>query len=77
MAASETVPWDQDPAIWHLAAELVTQHGTKAPDIAVDMAEVLTGRGEYERARIWLRILDAARVLLAPAVEGLIPRSAS
>lgn len=54
-----------DLDIYRTANGWIRQHGGKAHQMALDMAEVFAGRGEPEGEAVWRRIAAAVKELQA------------
>ena len=56
---------------WRAPNLLVQQHGLEAPIHAAMRADELPEKGDLDGQRVWIRIMKAVEVLLAPpSAEG-------
>lgn len=60
-----------DKEIYQSANTLVQQHGNEAELVAAARADALLDEGDIEGETVWLRIIDAIRVLNAETPASL------
>jgi hypothetical protein len=55
-----------DPDIWRAANLLIDQHGVEAETVAIRRAEEMNEQNDLGGMIIWLRIIEAIRLLRTP-----------
>jgi len=61
-----------DLDVYRTANLLVTQHGAEAPIHAAMRADGLMTAGDMEGRGVWLRVIEAIKVMLAKEPDGTV-----